>query len=269
MQAMRTQALRVVGSRISLLAPARSLSSRVTPAVQQKQFAIRATGKDTELIEKKDLQNDIIFKPFDEVKDELSLVEQADMNGSPPEDSFARVGYTKDAEYAINEQINIEYNMSYVYHAMSAYFDRDNVALPGLASYFRAASLEERGHATTLMDFQAVRGGRTKLAHLTAPQSNYQNEEKGDALHAMELALSLEKLNFHKLRELHDVADASEDAQMADFVEDMLAEQAKGVKVVADYVAQLRRIGKGHGVFHFDQMMAEDASKLATPSTQY
>ncbi len=44
--------------------------------------------------------------------------------------------------------------MSYVYHAMSAYFDRDNVALPGLASYFRAASLEERTHATTLMDFQ-------------------------------------------------------------------------------------------------------------------
>ena len=72
---------------------------------------------------------------------------------------------------------------------------------------------------------QAVRGGRTKLAHLTAPQSDYGHEEKGDALHAMELALSLEKLNFHKLRELHDVADASHDAQMADFVEDMLAEQ--------------------------------------------
>ena len=70
-----------------------------------------------------------------------------------------------------------------------------------------------------------MRGGRTKLAHLTAPQANYQHEEKGDALHAMELALSLEKLNFHKLRELHDIADASHDAQMADFVEDMLAEQ--------------------------------------------
>ena len=43
----------------------------------------------------------------------------------------------------------------------------------------------------------------------------------------MELALSLEKLNFHKLRELHDVADASQDAQMADFVEQMLAEQVQ------------------------------------------
>lgn len=72
---------------------------------------------------------------------------------------------------------------------------------------------------------QATRGGRTKLAHLTAPQADYSNEEKGDALHAMELALSLEKLNFHKLRELHDVADESKDAQMADFVEEMLAEQ--------------------------------------------
>jgi len=35
--------------------------------VQRKQFATRATGKDTEVADKKDLQNDIIFKPFDEV----------------------------------------------------------------------------------------------------------------------------------------------------------------------------------------------------------
>lgn len=45
--------------------------------------------------------------------------------------------------------------------------------------------------------------------------------------------------------------------------------QAKGVKIVADYVAQLRRIGKGHGVFHFDQILADDAASLATPSTSY
>ena len=70
-----------------------------------------------------------------------------------------------------------------------------------------------------------MRGGRTKLAHLTAPQADYHHDEKGDALHAMELALSLEKLNFHKLRELHDIADATNDAQMADFVETMLADQ--------------------------------------------
>jgi hypothetical protein len=34
----------------------------------------------------------------------------------------------------------------------------------------------------------------------------------------MELALSLEKLNFQKLMSLHEVADKHGDAQMADFV---------------------------------------------------
>lgn len=28
---------------------------------------------------------------------------------------------------------SVEYNVSYVYHSMYAYFDRDNVALKGLA----------------------------------------------------------------------------------------------------------------------------------------
>lgn len=41
----------------------------------------------------------------------------------------------------------------------------------------------------------------------------------------MELALSFEKLNFQKLKELHSIADKNDDAQMADFVEDMLEEQ--------------------------------------------
>lgn len=73
---------------------------------------------------------------------------------------------------------------------------------------------------------QNVRGGTVKLAHITAPQSDFGGPDgKGDALHAMELALSFEKLNFQKLKELHSVADKNDDAQMADFVEDMLEEQ--------------------------------------------
>ena len=41
---------------------------------------------------------------------------------------------------------------------------------------------------------------------------------QGDALYSMELALSLEKLNFIKLRELHRVAANAEDAQLADYI---------------------------------------------------
>jgi hypothetical protein len=44
-----------------------------------------------------------------------------------------------------------------------------------------------------LLAAQATRGGRVKLAQLAAPPSDYDHPEKGDALHAMELTLALEK----------------------------------------------------------------------------
>lgn len=36
---------------------------------------------------------------------------------------------------------SVEYNVSYVYHALYAYFDRDNVALKGLARLFSSSLL--------------------------------------------------------------------------------------------------------------------------------
>ncbi|EIE19589.1 ferritin [Coccomyxa subellipsoidea C-169] len=185
------------------------------------------------------------------------------MNSPDVDDSFARLNYHQDSEIGVNEQINHEYSMSYQYHAMSNYFNRDNVGLPGFAAFFRASSLEERNHAQQLMDFQATRGGRVKLAALAAPPSDYNHEQKGDALYAMELALALEKLNFKMLFELHETAEKRKDANMTDFVEEMLSEQAQGVKEVSEYVAQLRRVGKGLGVYEFDAKMAQRATTLA------
>lgn len=43
---------------------------------------------------------------------------------------------------------------------------------------------------------QATRGGRVKLATITSPNMDYSHEEKGDALHAMETALAMERLNL-------------------------------------------------------------------------
>lgn len=45
------------------------------------------------------------------------------------------------------------------------------------------------------------------------------------ALHAFELALSLEKLNFQKMWHLDHVATKADDYEMASFVEDMMHKQ--------------------------------------------
>ncbi|XP_014625914.3 ferritin-3, chloroplastic-like, partial [Glycine soja] len=91
---------------------------------------------------------DVIFEPFEEVKKELNLVPTV------PQASLARKKYTNDYKATIKEQISVEYNVSYVYHVIFAYFDRDNVALKGLAKVFKESSEEERVHAEKLMEYQ-------------------------------------------------------------------------------------------------------------------
>ncbi|KAK8552844.1 hypothetical protein V6N13_121223 [Hibiscus sabdariffa] len=198
----------------------------------------------------------VVFEPFKEVKKELDLVPTV------PQVSLARQKFTDDCEASINEQINVEYNVSYVYHAMFAYFDRDNVALKGLAKFFKESSSEEREHAEKLMEYQNKRGGKVKLQSILMPLSEFDHAEKGDALSAMELALSLEKLTNEKLLNLHSVAVRNHDVQLTEFIErEYLAEQVEAIKKISEYVAQLRRVGKGHGVWHFDQMLLHEGEE--------
>nr|CAA65771.1 ferritin [Medicago sativa] len=192
----------------------------------------------------------VIFEPFEEVKKDVLAVPIAHNV------SLARQNYQDEVESAINEQINVEYNVSYVYHSLFAYFDRDNVALKGLAKFFKESSEEEREHAEKLMKYQNIRGGRVVLHPIVSPPSEFDHAEKGDALYAMELALSLEKLVNEKLLNVHSVADRNNDPQLANFIEsEFLVEQVESIKKISEYVTQLRLVGKGHGVWHFDQTL--------------
>ncbi|CAD6255244.1 unnamed protein product [Miscanthus lutarioriparius] len=209
--------------------------------------ACRAAGKGKEVL------SGVVFQPFEEIKGELALVPQT------PDKSLARQKFVDDCEAALNEQINVEYNASYAYHSLFAYFDRDNVALKGFAKFFKESSDEEREHAEKLMEYQNKRGGRVRLQSIVTPLTEFDHPDKGDALYAMELALALEKLVNEKLHNLHGVATRCNDPQLTDFIEsEFLEEQVEAINKISKYVAQLRRVGKGHGVWHFDQMLLEE-----------
>ena len=51
--------------------------------------------------------------------------------------SICRQNYAAECEAAINKQINMELYASYVYNSMAFYYERDDVALPGFAKYFK------------------------------------------------------------------------------------------------------------------------------------
>ncbi|XP_020236054.1 ferritin-3, chloroplastic [Cajanus cajan] len=236
------------------LVPSLSSSAPFFNSVKGVRFSRRNVGYGVVAMASKEAKNqqvlDIAFEPFEEVKKELLVIPTL------PHASLARQKYSDQCEAALNAQINVEYNVSYVYHAMYAYFDRDNVALKGLAKFFKESSVEERQHAEMMMEYQNKRGGRVQLQTMLMPFSEFDDEEKGDALHAMELALSLERLNNEKLLNLHSLANENNDVQLVDFLEStFLVGQVEDIKKISEYVAQLRRVGKGHGVWHFDQML--------------
>jgi ferritin heavy chain len=62
------------------------------------------------------------------------------------------------------------------------------------------------------------------------------------------------------------VVEKNGDPQLTQYVEDMLQEQVEDIKKAADYVAQLRRVGKGHGVWHFDHELYEEEIRARATS---
>ena len=161
-----------------------------------------------------------------------------------------RQNYHAECEAGVNKQINLELYASYVYQSMSFYFDRDDVALPGFAKYFKKASDEEREHAEKFMKFQNQRGGRIVLQAIQKPE----RDEWGSGLEAMQVAHSLEKNVNQALLDLHKISDANGDAQMSDFLEaNYLTEQVEAIKELSDYITNLKRVGTGLGEYIFDK----------------
>merc|ERR1712054_217408 len=103
--------------------------------------------------------------------------------------SKIRTNFHANSEALINKQINMELHASYVYMSMAAYFDRDDIALPGFAKRFQANSEEERDHAMKLIKYQNMRGGRVVFQDVAKAKT----DDWISALSAVEASLELEK----------------------------------------------------------------------------
>jgi len=169
-------------------------------------------------------------------------------------DSVVRQNYHKTSEANVNKQINLELYASYVYMSMAYYFDRDDVAFPGLYKFFKKSSDEEREHAEKFMKYQNSRGGRIVLQAVAKPS----NDEWSSPLAAMQAALELEKTVNQTLLDMHVTASNNGDAHLCDFLEsEFLNEQVESIKELGNYVTQLKRAGQGLGEYLFDKELGE------------
>jgi len=157
-------------------------------------------------------------------------------------------------EKSFNAQINAEFYSSYLYFAMAAYFEAEN--LKGMAHWMRLQAAEETAHGLRIFDFINDRGGRVELTAIEAPKNNWQSpREVFEDVCAHERKVSL------MIDDLMNLAGAEKDGAAHDFLEWFVREQVEEESTAQLILARLKLIGdSGVGLYLLDQELGKRAA---------
>jgi ferritin len=144
---------------------------------------------------------------------------------------------SKTMQDALNEQIQKEYQSSYLYLAMAAYCEASN--LPGSAAWMRIQSQEELKHAMKLYDHIVDRGGRVMLQAIQQPPVEYKS-----ALDIFEKALAHEQLVTASIHKLYALSLKENDYPAQIMLQWFVTEQVEEEKSAGLVVEQLKAVGE-------------------------
>jgi ferritin len=157
----------------------------------------------------------------------------------------------KNVQDVINEQIKNELYSSYLYLAMSAYFEAQN--LPGCAHWMRMQSNEEVAHAMKFFDFIFDRGGRVTLKAIDQPAFEWKSP-----LAAFEQAYEHEQKVTAMINNIYAVATKENDYPTQVMLHWFIDEQVEEEKNASTIVEQLKMIGDHtNGLLMLDHRLGE------------
>jgi ferritin len=137
---------------------------------------------------------------------------------------------------ALNKQIQIELQSSYIYLAMSAHFE--SLALPGCASWMRAQAQEEVEHAMRLFTFVHDRNGRVMLEAIDKPASEF-----GTPKDVFAAALKHEQFVTGSINDLYALAVKENDYATQTHLNWFIDEQVEEEKTAGEMVDLFTRAG--------------------------
>ena len=165
----------------------------------------------------------------------------------------------KKIEKALNDQINAELYSAYIYLAMAAYFESEN--LTGCASWMRVQVQEETSHAMKIYDFVNERGGRVTLKAIEQPPKTWKS-----VLDAFQGAYKHEQYITGRINKLVDLAIQEKDHAANAFLQWFVNEQVEEETSVDEVVQNLKMADKAPGaLFIIDRELGQ---RTFTPPTQ-
>jgi ferritin len=154
-------------------------------------------------------------------------------------------------EEAFNKQLNAEFESSYLYLSMAAYFESQS--LRGMAHWMRVQAREEHAHMMKFFDFILERGGKVVLTQIAAPKTEWSSP-----LAAFEDAHKHECMISGRINDLVELATKERDHAANAFLQWFVTEQVEEEASVLEIVDQLKLVGEhGGGLFMVDRELSQ------------
>ena len=158
---------------------------------------------------------------------------------------------SKKMEKALNEQLNAEMYSAYLYLAMSAWFESQN--LPGCAAWMRIQHREETTHAMKFFKFVTERRGRVVLTAIEGPAKEWKSP-----LAAFEASFEHERYITGRIGDLVDLAAEEKDHAANAFLQWFVNEQVEEEASVDAIVQKLKMAEKAPGaMLMLDQALGQ------------
>ena len=164
-----------------------------------------------------------------------------------------------NVEKALNDQLNFELYSAYIYLAMSAWFEDQD--LPGFANWMDIQWQEEQFHSNKFFHFINARGGRVELEAIPKPQKDWNSP-----LEAFEHALEHEQTVTARIGQLVRLSRDEDDYGTESFLTWFIDEPVEEESNVDTIIKQLKRIGDhGPSILMLDQQLG--ARSFTPPAT--
>jgi ferritin len=151
---------------------------------------------------------------------------------------------------AFNDQLNLELFSAYLYSAMAAQFDYEN--LHGISHWFEAQVQEELGHAAKFYKYINETGGRVMLKQIDQPAAEF-----GSPTAAFQTAREHEAKVTESIHNLVRLAREESDYASEIFLQWFVTEQVEEEAVLDDILKKFNMVGSDpRGLFMIDRQLA-------------
>ncbi len=158
-------------------------------------------------------------------------------------------------ESALNNQMNKEFYSYYLYLAMAAYFESNN--LKGFGHWLRIQAKEEAEHAMKLYDYLIERESKVVLQPIEAPPSSWKSHKE-----VFTAAYQHEQKVTGLITKLLELAKSEKDHATELFLQWFVKEQVEEEATAHEVLQKLQLVGnEGSALFMLDGELGKRSSE--------